>query len=420
MTDAQPVDPENRALKARVRILEESNRVASQNELRYRTLFEAAPEAITIYDTAVRRFVDVNEQAARLFGMTREELLRIGPRELTPELQPDGTPSEVVGRRFRLEALAGGAPTFEWTHRRADGTLFPCEIRLVSMGAVAPELLRGSIFDITERKRREREEEQRRKELLRADRMLSLGTLLSGIAHEINNPNHFIMLNVPFLRDVWRDASPVLQEHAREHPQFRLANVPWEEISTELPELIDEIHNGAERIRRIVSELREYTRNPQSMEKSAASLNEAVNSALTLLASPIRKATNHFAVHLHEGLPAVWADVRGIEQIVINLLLNACEALTSPAQRIEVSTSLDGESVLLEVTDEGRGMSEKELAQIFDPFYTTRRQEGGTGLGMAVSARIVEDAGGKLSYRSEVGAGTTARLSLPVHRDAEP
>jgi len=245
--------------------------------------------------------------------------------------------------------------------------------------------------------------------------MIALGTLLSGVAHEINNPNHFILLNLPLLRSAWHDASPVLEAHASTHPEFVLANLPYDEMRTEIPALIDAVIGGAERIQLIVSELRGYTReHPGSGDP--VSVNDAVKAALTLIASPIRRATRRFSVRYGTDLPGVRGNVRRLEQVVINLILNACQALPSPERAVQVETSYDAAEgrVIVSVADEGSGIAESDLTRIMEPFFTTKGARGGTGLGLAVSARIVDEHGGRLSFSSAPGRGTVARILLPA------
>ncbi|MGH8136406.1 MAG: PAS domain S-box protein, partial [Steroidobacteraceae bacterium] len=125
------------------------------SEARYRVLVENAPEAIVVFDVASGRFVDCNENAAAFFKMTREKLLTLGPRDVSPPEQADGTPSFGVSRGHVEAALAGGTPVFEWLHCDADGTIIPCEIRFVRLPSSSGSLIRASITDITERKRAE-------------------------------------------------------------------------------------------------------------------------------------------------------------------------------------------------------------------------------------------------------------------------
>src|SRR5690606_23475685 len=120
---------------------------------RYRALVENAPEAIVVFDVDANRFVDANDNAARLFKVTREELLRMGPRDITPERQADGLASFGIGRGYLERALNGGRPTFEWLHRDAEGREFPCEVRFILLPSSQRRLIRASIIDIAARRR---------------------------------------------------------------------------------------------------------------------------------------------------------------------------------------------------------------------------------------------------------------------------
>ena len=255
----------------------------------------------------------------------------------------------------------------------------------------------------------------RLRQMQQADRLISLGTLVSGMAHEINNPNHFITLNMPILRKVWDDVRPILDQHVRQDPELTLANVPYSEMRQDIPTLIEQVMYGADRIRRIVSELRRFAtvRGPEHM--SPIAVNEAVRSALALLEGRLKKATDSFSVSYAEGLPDVVGNLRSLEQVVVNLVLNACEALSHRRATIDVSTEHDPAQgqVLLRVRDQGCGMEPEQLPHIKDPFFTTKREAGGTGLGLAVSNRIIEDHRGTLRFESELGRGTLAVVSLP-------
>src|SRR5579863_7668266 len=126
-----------------------------ESEIHYRTLVENAPEAIVVLDVDKGVFVDCNEKAQRLFQHSREELLRLGPLNLSPKLQPDGRASNVAARAYVEEALAGGVPAYEWVHCSASGEEIPCDVHLVRLASATRRLVRGSLVDVSERKRAE-------------------------------------------------------------------------------------------------------------------------------------------------------------------------------------------------------------------------------------------------------------------------
>ena len=180
--------------------------------------------------------------------------------------------------------------------------------------------------------------------------------------------------------------------------------------------MLDEMLEGARRIKRIVEDLKDFARREDAPRQERVDLNTIVRAAVRLVDAPIRKATGRFQLVLDEGIPKVHANAQRIEQVALNLLLNACEALPDPGRAIRVRTEHDRERsrVLLVVEDEGVGIPPEHLPRLTDPFFTTKRESGGTGLGLSVSATIVKDHGGTLEFRSKPGTGTTVVLALPA------
>ena len=269
------------------------------------------------------------------------------------------------------------------------------------------------VLDVTEQRKIEEAAQREREALTRADKMISLGVLVSGVAHEINNPNHSIMLNMSLLRDAWRGIMPIVDEHAAREGETRIANLPWDELRGEVASLIEDVELATERIRGIVSELRSFALDPDPHERRAVSMNDVVRSSLRLLGNHVRKATTRFSVSLAPGLPDVLGNARRLEQIVVNLVINACQALESTDRAIAIETGKTHTHVFVRVVDEGRGISPDDLRRITEPFFTTKRTAGGTGLGLAVSDRIVQEHGGALTFESELGKGTTVTLAIP-------
>lgn len=272
----------------------------------------------------------------------------------------------------------------------------------------------GIMRDITDLKRAEEEAARQRDQLVRADKMISLGILVSGIAHEINNPNHTIGLNVPLLRDAWRDAAALLDRVAETEENLRVGRMRWEEARTEVAAMLDDVDHASERIRNIVTELRGFALDHDPGQRRIISINDVVSSALRLLGKHIAKATKHFATSLDVNEPRVAGNASRLQQIVVNLVLNACQALQNDQQAIAIETGVEGDRAFIRVRDEGRGIAAEDLPKIRAPFFTTKRGEGGTGLGLAVSDRIATEQGGELTFDSQVGRGTVATLWLPL------
>ncbi len=145
-------------------------------------------------------------------------------------------------------------------------------------------------------------------------------------------------------------------------------------------------------------------------------MNAVLKSAISLLSNTIMKSTNHFSVAYGENLPLLKGNFQRFEQVMINLIQNACQALPDNRKGIRVSTSYDEKKfgMVVEVADEGKGIPSEMLSHITEPFFTTKSDSGGLGLGLSISSRIVKESGGTLSFTSEPGRGTRARIVLPI------
>lgn len=257
---------------------------------------------------------------------------------------------------------------------------------------------------------------QNQQQLVQADKMAALGVLVSGVAHEINNPNGLILLNLPLLKKAQADSARILDEYAEHHGSFRLGGLPYERMRRELPVMLDDMQEGAQRIKRIVNDLKDFARSDEGARLEPVDVNDAAAKALRLLEPTIRKSTDRLRTDFALGLPKVMGSSQRIEQVVINLVLNACQALADRSRAVEVSTAPDesGRGVRLTVRDEGHGVAPENIPRLTDPFFTTKRDIGGTGLGLSVSAGIVKELGGTLEFSSTPGFGTVVTLRLPA------
>jgi signal transduction histidine kinase len=258
---------------------------------------------------------------------------------------------------------------------------------------------------------------RRRKErLAQANKMVKLGAMVSGVAHEINNPNSFIVLSASTLADILNDMLPVLDEHCRASGDFTVGGLSYPEIRREIPKLLAAIMDGSDHIREIVADLKRFVRMEPVVMSEHLDVNEVVRSAVTLMAHVIRKTTDRFTIIYAGGLPTIRGSFQKIEQVVINLLSNSCEALTGREQGITVTVRHLGseQCISIQVADEGVGMTNELIGRIADPFFSTKRDCGGTGLGLMVSREIVREHGGQLRFSSVPGKGTTAEVRLPM------
>ncbi len=266
--------------------------------------------------------------------------------------------------------------------------------------------------------KRTKELRVQQKQLIQADKMASLGVLVSGIGHEINNPTGLLLLNLPVISDAWSDSQEILEAHYQANGDFMMAGLRYSRMRDEIPYMIDEMQEGARRIKRIVNDLKDFARQEEDLEETLVNLNEVLATAVRLVDSSIRKSTDHFTLHYQSYLPLVKGSAQRIEQVIINLIVNACQSLQSRDQAVSLKTYYDDvkSMVALQVTDQGVGIDQADIPRLTDPFFTTKRQQGGTGLGLSVSAGIVQAHNGLLKFSSVKGRGTTVTMSLPAAR----
>ncbi len=256
-------------------------------------------------------------------------------------------------------------------------------------------------------------------QLLQAEKMAALGFLLAGIAHEINNPNGLILLNSPVLMEAFRDAGPILEKQYRDHGDFPFGGLTYSKMREEIPDMFEELLESARRIKRIVDDLKNFTRRDDASFEETLDLNDLVQTSLRLVGAMLRDSTHKFTARYGDALPKIKGNGQRIEQVVVNLLMNACQALEDKSQGITVQTSFDEQKGMVElfVIDEGVGIKPEHIIHLTSPFFTTKREKGGTGLGLSLSERIVTGHGGTLTFTSEYGKGTTVRLALPAQKE---
>jgi signal transduction histidine kinase len=242
-------------------------------------------------------------------------------------------------------------------------------------------------------------------QLIQANKMTALGMLISGVAHEINNPNQLVLLNAQVLANAWADAIEILDRYAEHEGGLTLAGLPHSEMRDTIPTLVRDIHESAQRIERIVNDLKNFAR-PGSPGGFG---HVDVNSHL------IARRTTRFHTHFESDAPPIHGDAQQIEQVVVNLVVNALEALPNTTCGVTLSTRFNAEEgcIILEVEDEGSGILAEYLPRLTEPFFTTKHDRGGTGLGLAISSSLVRAHEGSLSFTSAPGAGTRVRVTLP-------
>jgi signal transduction histidine kinase len=305
---------------------------------------------------------------------------------------------------------------------RAEIAAITRKLTLICLGilsvivALSVYIVRRSVIVEQEKKQAEEEARLRQEQLFRAAKMVSLGTLVSGVAHEINNPVTSALLNTQTLRKVWDGVLPILDERSQKEGDFRVGGMTYKEIRERMPMLLSHIEDGTRRVRDIVTDLKDFARETPSERSDDIDVNEVVLKAVGLVSNLIKKSTNDFSVDYTPNPPAFKGNAQRIEQVIINLVMNACQALSDSERAVRVRTGRDPDEacVLVEVQDEGVGVPPQVMQRLKDPFFTTKRDTGGTGLGLAISDRIVRDHEGRMTFISEQGRGTTVRVYFPV------
>jgi len=275
--------------------------------------------------------------------------------------------------------------------------------------------------DISERKSAEEENRKMQERLRQMDKMAAIGTLASGIAHEINNPNNFILSNAQFISDIWPDISRILNHYAEENGEFYLGRLRFSEAGAVIPKMLGGLVEGSHRINGIVTGLKNFARQEKANLDQSVQINKVVEAALFMLNNQIKKHTDKFQCILAENLPPITGSFQQLEQVVVNLTLNALQALRSKKESVLVTTSYvqSIDEIILKVRDEGMGMADEVRQAIFDPFYTTKLDSGGTGLGLSICYSIVKEHGGIIECESEPGWGSTFFVRLPVDKSVK-
>ena len=385
-------------------------------EERFHQLFAQNWDAVVLMTRENHDVVDVNQAAADLFGYSREEMTQLGCCSF---MVPDDIRKfiNVVPGPFET----GSVQADKVTIIRKDGARVPVSIRCKLMSLKDGDVVYCSIRDISERIRLEKEMKETQARLIHTNKMTSLGMLVSGIAHEINNPNSYISVNASVLGDVWHDAAPILDRHFIEQGEFRLGGLPYAEMHKTVPRLLGGLTEGSRRISAIVAGLKDFARDNKGGPVGTFDINRTIAEAIVILGHHIRRHTNRFATELAEELPPVRGKHQQIEQVVINLIMNALQSLPDNTKGVRVTTTFEeqGSCIVLTVEDEGIGMEKEVIERAPEPFFSTRLEEGGTGLGLSISASILREHEGSLQFDSRPGHGTTVAVRIPVAEGAE-
>ncbi|WP_246525355.1 PAS domain-containing sensor histidine kinase [Geomobilimonas luticola] len=388
-----------------------------KSEERFRQLFQQTEDAIILFKPGSCRIIDINPVAEKLYGFTKQELFVQGPSCFVkePDLERFCEIMTAVTREDRLQID-------RINHLRKDGSEIVVSIRGKVVTIQNVDLVYCSIRNISARIRLEDETRLIQAKLIHTNKMASLGVLVAGIAHEINNPNNFILINSEILGRACKDIYPILRKECETNGDFMVGGIPCSQMIEHFPEVVSGIRDGSIRIRDIINNLKDFARNGTSTLSDRTDLNRAVSVSVSILNHQIRKHTRNFRLDLAESLPPVTGNAQQLEQVIMNLIVNSLQSLPSEEQGVTVTTFFDTEHnwVVLKVADEGQGIPDDIADRVLDPFFTTRLDSGGSGLGLAICYSIVRDHKGQLDFESLPGKGTTFTVRLPAALCKEP
>jgi PAS domain S-box-containing protein len=359
------------------------SRLAASEE-RYRAVTESANDAIAILtDDGI--ICEVNRSLERTTGVPRTQLIGRHIRELAAP----GHEQELL--TAYKESLAGSGRTLPRLLQRADGSQILMEFSNKALTVAGEKLVFSIGRDVTE-------QVQAHAQLMVSDRMVSVGTLAAGVAHEINNPLAAVTTNLDF---AYLEVGTLGERFGAPH-------------FAELQEALQDAREAANRVRVIVRDLKIFSRGEED-EQSAIDVRRVLESSMRMAWNEIRHRAE--LVRDYHETSAVIANESRLGQVFLNLLVNAAQAIPegrANANRIRVATHDDAGQVMVEIEDTGGGIPPETMKRLFTPFFSTKPIGVGTGLGLSICQRIVSELGGQIRVQSQVGQGTTVRVCLPA------
>jgi two-component system, cell cycle sensor histidine kinase and response regulator CckA len=340
--------------------LVQKNKELISSHLRYRNLFENASDAIFLLESKTGSILDVNLQAVSYTGFSREELLGM--------------------RLFQIPDEDDKKPKiFETIIADKNGENIIFEITTNPLSLDDAGIIQAIARNVTEQRKM-------KEKLIQTDKLVSLGHLSAGIAHEIRNPLASININLQLL-------TRMLQKESQEY------------------EILDSATQGVERIKKIIDSTLDYVRTNKSIGQKE-NLNQIIHGTMPLIQVSLVKKDIEINLDLEDNLPLIKADSKQLQQVLINILSNAIESISNKGV-INVKTYTQTGSLFLIISDTGEGINNESIKHIFEPFYTKKAY--GTGLGLSVVKQILDSHNASISVKSEVNKGTSFIIQFPIN-----
>jgi PAS domain S-box-containing protein len=371
-----------------LRLVHRQQRQLRTSEERYRALFEQARDGIGLVRISDHRLVEANNRVSEILGLRQQEYIGHDIRELFRSTTPHG---------LEVTMMPNGQPSAEseLSIQTAQGQTVPVSISFTPLTAGGEEVMIMSLRDLSMRKKLETEREEMQRQLYQSSKLASVGELSAGVAHEINNPLNGIINFAQLLKDEERPRTEFEQQ------------------------MIDGIIDEGQRIAQIVRGLLKFA-SADAAELRHIHFAESIETSIALFGRQFEKDGITVEIDLEPDLPLVRADGSRLRQVVVNMISNAYHALKAKGDaeqrklfRITARRAgANGQTVRVEFYDNGVGIKHEDLSKVFDPFFTTRRKIGGTGLGLSVSFGIIRDFGGTIRVESEEGKFTRFIIEL--------
>jgi len=377
----------------RLKVYEEEIR---KSEEKYRFLFDYDPNSIFVLDFETLKILDANVRAREFYSYEKNELIGKSFTDLGTDEYADGVLSV---ERTMLSTQSSVYHKIQ--QRRKDGSTFYVNVyasQVMPMGKYG--IIIATAVDITERLAKEAQ-------LIQASKMSTLGEMATGVAHELNQPLTTIQISADFI-------SNMLME-GRKIPEAELALVS------------EEMKGQIDRAVRIINHLREFGRKTE-IQKEKVDINEPIEGVITILGQQLKVRGIKVVLDLKEGLSPIFGDSYNLEQVFVDLVVNARDAMEEKKGKLEgvdfentltVRTFEENDQVVVTISDTGPGIPGDIREKIFEPFFTTKEVGQGTGLGLSISYGIVKDHNGTIEVESEAGKGATFRISFPSWNEGQ-
>lgn len=379
----------------------------------YEDLFSAAPTGLALLADQGTILI-CNTAMGRTCGYSHEELLNLDIGELFLENARRLDFKEALGRKAHIRNFAAALV-------RKDGSSFTSNLSMIPVSAGHRQAFLVVLQDITKETRAREDLRdirgallESREQLHQAQKMNALGILVAGIAHEINNSVNQISFNAPLLHRIWQDLEPEIRAVSLQNPSKTYGGLTSNFLLENIPQLLGNMEMAANRIAEFVSELKQFSRYSTVNDMQPVQLNNAVNNAVSLAQTTLKKAGIALILDLDERLPLMEGNPKNLEQITLNILINALQAMEGDPGEIRMRTRPSSEKrIVLSVSDSGKGIPEEIGTRVFDPFVTTRQEQGGTGLGLSVTQSLVKAHKGEIYFETGKGVGTTFFVVFP-------